>query len=265
MRQVNRKSVGTPSCLLGDLSSRIETIRSGKGPDSGVYAHSEVKACLKTLYKRKCYLCEREIDDGGEVEHFLPWHKDEPERAYDWCNLHWSCKACNGRKRKSVYKDQPVANGAVQRTLLIDPTNVVGGGRIEDLFKFDEKGEAIAVNTGPDPVVIVKTIDFLNEPIPLIQRKDRWREVTNFILESNCHSEWREMRDEDPIRIDAFDETRRARRSYALERASRLYRTFLSEEAEFSIAIRDMLWRNLDFSWRDFEYMNAAWEQTRKI
>lgn len=51
----------------------------------------------------KCYICGKPIETDGEVEHLLPvLGNKHPERKYDWDNLFWSCRHCNGIKSNRV-------------------------------------------------------------------------------------------------------------------------------------------------------------------
>ena len=110
VRQVDRTTVAVPPRLQDNLTEAMERVRQGQRPDTGIYRHNDVVVRLKRLYLEKCFLCERELRTDGEVEHFLPWHQNFPERAYDWANLHWSCKDCNQRKRYKPYRvpDAPI-------------------------------------------------------------------------------------------------------------------------------------------------------------
>ncbi len=66
-------------------------------PDSKKYAHKAIKTALQEMSHFKCAYCERRLSDSeGNVEHRLG--VSPPERAFEWENLYWACKDCNGAK-----------------------------------------------------------------------------------------------------------------------------------------------------------------------
>lgn len=106
MRNVDRNTVPFPTTLQRlhedqvNYQDELNYIRAGGNAKGSIYGGDDVKDSLRTLYICKCYLCGKDVSSYFEIEHFLPWHENYPERAYDWSNLHLSCKACNTRKRK---------------------------------------------------------------------------------------------------------------------------------------------------------------------
>jgi len=164
MRNVDRNTVPFPTNLQRlqeepeDYQTELNYIRAGGDAKGSIYGSEDVKDALRTLYICKCYLCGKDVSSYFEIEHFLPWHENYPERAYDWNNLHLSCKACNTRKRKKKYKIMS-STGGVQSINLLCPT-------VDDVnskISYDNStSEAINLNSGN--YISQLTADFLNEP-----------------------------------------------------------------------------------------------------
>jgi hypothetical protein len=75
--------------------------RPQPGPDcSKDYRSIEVVRALKTMFYRKCYLCEDEVSDPV-VEHFVA-HKGDNKLKYDWNNLFYACHRCNNIKETHI-------------------------------------------------------------------------------------------------------------------------------------------------------------------
>lgn len=68
------------------------------------YSGEDVIEQLRHDFHDKCYICELDKLSDVEVEHLLP-HKNGtyPERLYDWENLFFACRHCNGVKNKEKY------------------------------------------------------------------------------------------------------------------------------------------------------------------
>lgn len=71
---------------------------------NGSYKEQDVTDRLREDFHDKCYICELKVLQDPEVEHRLP-HKNGlyPERKFDWNNLFWACRHCNGVKNKDKY------------------------------------------------------------------------------------------------------------------------------------------------------------------
>lgn len=74
---------------------------------------SGLKAKLLEDFHKKCYLCERKIDDDiAEIEHFAP--NKNLIRKYSWSNLMLVCPSCNKIKRQKenilnpIYKEEKI-------------------------------------------------------------------------------------------------------------------------------------------------------------
>lgn len=185
MRQINRSSLTTPHNLQTLYSnvtahqSELATIRTTEKAKSSIYAHDDVKTALNALYKNVCYICQKSLAAGYEIEHFLPWSKHYPERAYDWHNLHKSCKFCNGKKRKVVYKQRcPSDLKKVIDMLLLCPTTEP----VEQLIGFDSNTFEALDNSNQSNIKVAKTVEFLNASELVLDRSRHWHSFTNFLL-----------------------------------------------------------------------------------
>ena len=257
MRQINRGSVPKPRRLDMVEPQDHDRIRRGEKPCQTIYRDEEVVVALRKLYRDKCYLCESQVYENGEVEHFHPWHSQEPERAYDWDNLHWSCPCCNGRKRKKKFKEFE-GPSRVPKTLLIDPSRPPFGCRLADLITFVKRGlEAKSIGERQFERVVVRTVEFLNER-PRDDRLNRYVELMEAVADAGYAPEWREMSSDENIDPTNWDETCRAERLAALEKAQAIYQLFLSDDAPFSTSMRAVLPEGLRLSVDDFEHFCRA-------
>lgn len=266
MRQVNRNSVGVPSCLAGDLSGEIEKVAQGHDPKGSIYRAPEVVSRLRSLYLDKCFLCECPIVGNGEVEHFLPWHKDAPARSYDWKNLQWSCSKCNGRKRGSPYCERPHIHQPAQKTNLIDPSNPPFGCSVDELISFDKDCNAVVgSNTKYTQETVVQyTIEFLNHTDPLEARRGRFKDLFEFIWEANKTC-WEKLQKMDPIEPTKWSAEERSQFLPALDRADALYVTFLTEKAPFSVCMKAIVVHILRCTIDDFRRMSNAYRQYKGV
>ena len=91
----------------------IKVERSQPAPESlaieaqkkdGVYNKPDVIARLRQDFHKKCYICGTAELQDGVPEHRLP-HKNGLylNRKFDWNNLFWSCRHCNGVKNTGKY------------------------------------------------------------------------------------------------------------------------------------------------------------------
>ncbi|WP_210512256.1 HNH endonuclease [Pantoea ananatis] len=76
------------------------------------YQSREVVESLRRIFHDKCYLCEQGDVSNPEVEHFVP-HGDKPALKYDWNNLFYVCRRCNGIKSSSIDKLLDCTDGNV--------------------------------------------------------------------------------------------------------------------------------------------------------
>jgi uncharacterized protein (TIGR02646 family) len=72
------------------------------------YAHKDVRAGLKKMYKFCCY-CESQISHVtvDHIEHRKPQAKF-PEDTFEWDNLHLACPDCNGAKVDQWDQNNPI-------------------------------------------------------------------------------------------------------------------------------------------------------------
>lgn len=166
--------IATPNALQAEID---EVRRTGK-IKKGIYRDNTVETALITLYQNVCFLCQKKLVDDYDVEHFLPWHSNYPERAYDWNNLHQSCRRCNSKKRKVIYKEKNNAGGVVD-ILLLDPSDP--NVDVEQLIYFCPKTNKAIANC-PGNTKVSKTAEFLNETDILSERQAHWISLTNLIL-----------------------------------------------------------------------------------
>lgn len=185
MINVDRTQIAIPrkiSDLIAnqsELRNEIDEVRRTGKIKKGIYRDNTVETALITLYQNVCFLCQKKLDSGYDVEHFLPWHPNYPERAYDWNNLHQSCKRCNSKKRKVIYKVQN-KSGGVADILLLDPSDP--NVDVEQLIFFCPKTNKAVATVGGDTKV-AKTVEFLNEADILSERQAHWISLTNLVLD----------------------------------------------------------------------------------
>lgn len=110
--------------------------------DEDVYGCVAVREILRTAQHRKCCFCESRVEHvgSGEIEHFRPkaaWRQAPGSKltrpgyywlAYEWENLLWSCKTCNGRHKKNTFplvdpsvRDCVGRSTVAEAPLLVDP------------------------------------------------------------------------------------------------------------------------------------------------
>ena len=131
---------------LHDGDPALYATRKGRFAfDEAVYGCETVRDSLRQAQHRKCCFCESRFEHvgAGEIEHFRPkaaWRQARGAKlvrpgyywlAYEWCNLLWSCKTCNGKHKLNVFplEDPGVRNCvgrsiAAETPLLIDPSTV---------------------------------------------------------------------------------------------------------------------------------------------
>jgi len=265
MRQVDRSSVKNPACLARDLSGEIVKIREGGKARTDIYRHDDVVRKLRLLYLDKCFLCEKFVGEKGEVEHFLPWHKEFPERAYDWENLNLSCKGCNRRKRKKPYRVPANSNQAATKTVLIDPSDPPFGCDVEELIGFDKHREAVSAGKESDTDEVQCTLKFLNDAIPLKNRNRRWDEFVEIVFQSDCKSVWWEFRDMRSINPDEWHDNEFAQKISALERADALCGRFLSKRSPFYTCMKYAVSEFFRLSVKDFRRMSSAYRKFKGL
>lgn len=71
---------------------------------NGSYNLPDVTERLNADFHCKCYLCEIAPVSDPEVEHLVPKQGgNRPEVKFDWNNLFFSCRHCNGVKNQAKY------------------------------------------------------------------------------------------------------------------------------------------------------------------
>ncbi|MDX7756875.1 HNH endonuclease [Aeromonas hydrophila] len=205
MRNVDRGSVPIPINLQtlhtnqANYQAELDYIRTGNSAKSSIYGGDDVKDSLRTLYICKCYLCGKDVSTYFEIEHFLPWHSNYPERAYDWGNLHLSCKACNTRKRKKKYKKMN-ATGGVECMYLLCPTV----DNINNQISYNHTtSEAENLNTGNYTAQL--TSDFLNEQDCKTDRINHLRTLQELLLSMEWFSSYCALRASNINSIEPID------------------------------------------------------------
>ena len=75
------------------------------------YRHEEIRTALKESSFGKCAFCEGIPAETGfaEVEHFHP-KSLYTDKAFEWDNLLYSCKACNNSKLSHDTQQEPIIN-----------------------------------------------------------------------------------------------------------------------------------------------------------
>lgn len=239
MRTVDRNKVARPA-VLDPVATASEvlaysTAGNAQAVKSSIYGHQTVVTALKQLYLSKCSLCEADAKKDGEVEHFLPHHPQRATRAYDWTNLHWTCKKCNQRKRKDEFKEYCPGTKIVERTLLIDPTNP-GGTPVEGMLSFDASLRARSTPIFQADQLAAKSVDFLNDSIPLQDRSATAHKMKDLLIDFGCVKEWKALLAATPINPETRPDPAFARDS--LNFADRVFALFLAEWAPFCTSMR---------------------------
>ncbi len=75
------------------------------------YRHDDIRNALKESSFQKCAFCEGKPAETGfaEVEHFHP-KSLYTDKAFEWTNLLYSCKACNNKKLNHDTHREPIIN-----------------------------------------------------------------------------------------------------------------------------------------------------------
>jgi uncharacterized protein (TIGR02646 family) len=261
VRQVTRSATPVP---LVDTVVATQRLAQTGNVDEKLCRHPLVVDALRAMYLDKCFLCEA-ADRNAQVEHFLPWHQTRPARAYDWKNLHWSCPACNQRKRRKPYRIP--AQGCPERTDLIDPSAPPGGLRLGDLLTFDASGRAKALAAALSPQdrrVVDNTSLFLNDSEPHALRLHRIIAMCAVAADQGFVPLWRKIREMAEIQPDCWTGPDRPERLEALDRADALYGQFLAETQPFSTCMRVVAYEHLRLTADDFRRMSDAIRDFRK-
>jgi len=138
------------------------------------YNTKEVKTELTKIYNKKCAFCETDPTIGSylEVEHYRPKgkifedniHKGYYWLAYEWSNLLFACRKCNGAKAnhfpilgtRQMY--HPTTNNEINYTdfnlnakILIDEKPLIlnpeeADFKPEEHFKINSKGKLISIS-----------------------------------------------------------------------------------------------------------------------
>ena len=266
MRQVDRSLIPIPPTLNKEFQDETETIRQGGTARGGIYRADDVLFALRVLYRDKCYLCEGYVGIEGVVEHFLPWHKQFPCRAYDWDNLHLCCDRCNRQKRKSPYRYPSDSRKPAQETRLIDPSNPPGNHLVSDLIGFDDTGYAEKKGLYDSQDKVKNTQDFLNEAGPLKHRLNRHRSMQKVwisLLKTHA-SKWGKLQ---ALFLTSSQKwTKETIQPYVsvLQQVDNIYRYYLTECAPFSTSIHVAFEDMCDCSIAELQQMSDVLRQLRK-
>lgn len=254
MRGVDRTIVNIPKCLDKDLTKENSLVRATGKINNLLYSHKEVCMELLTLYKGKCYLCEKDIRVSYQIEHYLPWSKEESTRAYDWNNLHLSCDKCNHRKRRKDYKRINSVTKVVEDTLILNPSNLPLGYTIDTLIKFERNRKCSALE--PNVPKVIKTVEFLNEIGPKTDRDNRWDELDDFLWEKREQTAiWEDIIAMPEIRLPE-DLVKRKEILEALKFANNFYQLFIKNTSPYSKCMSDILLTSKNFSQKELKRMS---------
>jgi uncharacterized protein (TIGR02646 family) len=204
VRQVDRKTVPVPQKLTEIYANQVkfdeakQAISNGTDIRKGLYRHASVELAIESLYKNICFLCQKGVRGNYDVEHLLPWSKYYADRAYNWNNLHQSCKECNQRKKRQDYKElDPQNKSKVTDILLLDPTT----DEVEKLITFDPfSSEASVTKLGIGFPKANTTAHFLNSNAYILAREEHWKAISKILLDE----EW----------LDAYIVLRRAYKNF---------------------------------------------------
>lgn len=114
-----------------------------KAKKCGNYNLDDVVILLRHDFREKCYLCEMKYLTDPEVEHLLPHENGKYiDRKFDWNNLFWSCRHCNGIKNQKRY------SGNIIDCCKTDPKQEIGHYFVDGKVYIKPKNEkASAINT----------------------------------------------------------------------------------------------------------------------
>ena len=155
---------------------------------SGPYNDVQIKLALKRLQHNKCCFCERPMDKKiAEVEHFRPKasyraSKLDTDRypgyfwlAYDWDNLIYACRTCNGEKGtffpladEQRRADPNLRDITDEHPLLINPSQIEPRKHV-----FFDKWIARPLSSSPEGTETINILD-LNRSVLLEDRKDHF-------------------------------------------------------------------------------------------
>ncbi|EEZ40972.1 HNH endonuclease [Photobacterium damselae] len=200
MRYINRNSIQVPQKLAtlyanqAEFDNAKQAIANGTDIRKGLYRHDSVKLALETLYKDVCFLCQKSVKDNYDVEHLLPWSKHFPERAYDWENLHQSCKECNQKKKRHTYKELDTTDhNKVIDILLLDPTRA----QVDQFITFDPfTSESVVTERGNTVLKAQTTTHFLNSSDYVLARKAHWDAIRDIFTSEEWFDAYRKLRSE---------------------------------------------------------------------
>ena len=198
MRYINRNSIQVPQKLAtlyanqAVFNSAKQAIANGTDIRKGLYRHESVELAIEALYKDVCFLCQKSVKGDYDVEHLLPWSKHFPERAYDWENLHQSCKECNQKKKRHVYKELDATdNKKVIDILLLDPTRA----QVDQLITFDPfTSESVVTTRGNTEPKAHTTTHFLNSSDYVLARKAHWDAIRDIFTSEEWFDAYRKLR-----------------------------------------------------------------------
>jgi uncharacterized protein (TIGR02646 family) len=106
MRQLQR--LACPPLLAGNadewtcryLEKRAHA--PGARPDSRQYAHRDILETLEAMSHKKCFYCERLLDeDEYTVDHYVEVN-EAPDKAFAWENLYLCCGGCQDKLKEAT-------------------------------------------------------------------------------------------------------------------------------------------------------------------
>ncbi len=98
----------------------------------GSYCLDDVISQLCSDFHGKCYLCEIKPLQSVEIEHLRPHHHfARKELAFDWNNLFYACRHCNGMKNMTRYDGHILDCCAVDPEELLDQSFSEGHVRVQ--------------------------------------------------------------------------------------------------------------------------------------
>lgn len=153
---------------------------------NGSYNEPDVVRQLRQDFSDKCYICELKGLSDPEVEHLLPHMNGKyHERKFDWNNLFWACKHCNGVKKAEKY------NLGIIDCCKTDPENIIdftfeqGNVEVEAIDKSDSRSVLTAeliqetfnkTNTGIREAACDVRIKALSESMNVLYKElDRYK------------------------------------------------------------------------------------------
>ncbi|SCY74227.1 HNH endonuclease [Butyrivibrio sp. INlla14] len=148
---------------------------------NGSYNKPDVVTRLRDDFNDKCYICELKGLQDPEVEHLIPHENGKyHDRMFDWNNLFFVCKHCNGVKKAKKYDSGIIDCCRQDPEKLLDFDFEAGIIKVSALDKNDKKSALTAEliyevfnnsNSGIQLVATEKRVKGLSESMNILYKE----------------------------------------------------------------------------------------------